>query len=329
MNRIRGHPARTPGVGVLISNLGTPDSCETSDVRKFLREFLWDPRVVNAPRIAWWFVLNLVILTTRPQKTAAAYRKIWGEDGSPLLSISLRQTDRISKALNGGGDRFVVELGMRYGNPSMKEAIGRLKASGASQIVIMPLYPQYSFTTTASVQDEALRILNRDEFVIVRDYHADPGYIGALANSVRKHWDRAGQADRLLVSFHGIPQAYSDAGDPYRRQCEVTANLLASALNLQPGQWAMSFQSRFGPSKWLSPYTDKTLKGYGEQGIRSVDVICPGFSVDCLETLEEISIENKRIFLESGGRKYRYIPCLNDSEEHIDMIAHCIRRQIP
>ncbi len=316
-------------MGVLISNLGTPDSCETSDVRKFLREFLWDPRVVNAPRITWWFVLNLVILTTRPQKTAAAYRKIWGKGGSPLLSISLRQTDRIRKVLNEGDHHFPVELGMRYGNPSMKEAIGRLKACGASRIVIMPLYPQYSFTTTASVRDEALRILNKDEFVIVDDYHADPDYIDALANSVRKHWERSGKADRLLVSFHGIPQAYSDAGDPYRQQCETTANLLASALNLQPGQWAMSFQSRFGPRKWLSPYTDATLKGYGEQGIRSVDVICPGFSVDCLETLEEISIENKRVFLESGGKKYHYIPCLNDSEEHIDMIAHCIRRKIP
>lgn len=326
MTRTPGHP--TPKPGVLISNLGTPDSCDTSDVRKFLKEFLWDPRVIQAPRIAWWFILHLVILTIRPRKAAAAYRKIWGKGGSPLLSISLRQTDRVKKALNAQGDRFAVELGMRYGKPSMKEAIGRLKAHGADRIVIVPLYPQYSFTTTASVEDEALRILDKEEFVIVRGYHADPGYIGALANSVRAHWNRAGKADRLLISFHGIPQAYSDAGDPYRRQCETTADLLASALNLGAGKWAMSFQSRFGPQKWLSPYTDETLKGYGEQGIRSVDVVCPGFSVDCLETLEEISIENKRVFLEAGGREYRYIPCLNDSEEHIGMITDCIRRQL-
>lgn len=310
-------------LGVLINNLGTPASYQVNDVRKFLKEFLWDPRVIKVPRPVWWFVLNIIILNTRPKKSAAAYKKIWTEQGSPLLSISKKQTELIRQAhIN-----MPVELGMRYGSPSIEEGLSKLKKAGATRFLIVPLYPQFSYTTTASVEDEVTRILYKwsgHNFKIIRHYFDNPDYIKALADSVTAYWDKNGKAEKLLMSFHGLPQEYVDDGDPYASECQQTANLLAQALNLKPEQWQLSFQSRLGPTKWLTPYTDHTLHNLGKQGLRSIQVICPGFSADCLETLEEIAMENRDVFYQAGGKEYSYIPCLNDSEAHIKMISNQI-----
>jgi ferrochelatase len=316
-------------LGVLINNLGTPDSYQVQDVRNFLKEFLWDPRVVKLPRFIWWFVLNLIILNTRPERSAKAYRKIWTADGSPLLSISSKLTDLIQYRLQESGAEILVELGMRYGKPSIESGIQKLKDAGATRFLVLPLYPQFSCTTTASVEDEVDRVFQNtrsQNFEIVKHYFSEPEYIGALRDSVKSFWDEHGKAEVLLMSFHGIPQAYSDDGDPYQEQCRQTAELLAKSLNLGVSEWRLSFQSRLGPKKWLEPYTDKSLIKMAGAGIRSVQVICPGFSVDCLETLEEIAIENREIFIESGGRNYHYIPCLNDSESHANMLVNQILR---
>jgi ferrochelatase len=323
----------SPGVtGVLIANLGTPDSPEIKDVRKYLKEFLWDPRVINAPRLLWWLVLNGIILNTRPKKSAAAYKKIWTDDGSPLLSISRKQAEAIREKLSRFDKNVLVELGMRYGNPSMESALARLSQGGAGKLLVVPMYPQFSHTTTTSVEDELIRARDSlgltQEFEMIRDYHDHHDYIGALAESVKLHRADNGSAQKLLMSFHGIPQDYADAGDPYPEQCSKTAQLLASALDLRPQEWNLGFQSRLGPKKWLTPYTDKVLKTWGRQGVTSVDVICPGFSADCLETLEEVAIEDRELFMASGGKRYAYIPCLNVTARHIDMISKLISERL-
>ena len=316
-------------LGVLINNLGTPDSYQVKDVRKFLKEFLWDPRVVKLPRIIWWFVLNLLVLNTRPKKSAKAYRKIWTADGSPLLSISSKLTDLIRNRLKEARADTLVELGMRYGKPSIESGLLKLRDAGASRFLVLPLYPQFSCTTTASVEDEVCRVFRSariQDFEIIKHYFSEPEYIAALKGSVKTFWDKHGKAELLLMSFHGIPQAYSDDGDPYQEQCRRTAELLAQSLNLGVSEWQLSFQSRLGPKKWLEPYTDKSLVKIAGEGIRTVQVICPGFSADCLETLEEIAIENRDKFIESGGKDYQYIPCLNDSENHAKMLVNQILR---
>ena len=314
-------------LGVLINNLGTPDSYQVQDVRNFLKQFLWDPRVVKIPRIIWWFVLNFIVLKTRPEKSAIAYRKIWTTEGSPLLVISNRQTALIRHKLNKVSTDILIELGMRYGKPSIESGLLKLRDAGATRFVILPLYPQFSFTTTASVEDEVRRVLRNVEildFEFVKHYYSEPEYIDALADSVKSFWGKHGRAEILLMSFHGIPKAYSDAGDPYQEQCMQTAERLAQSLNLGASEWQLSFQSRLGPKEWLEPYTDKCLINLAGSGIRSVQVICPGFSADCLETLEEIAIENREIFIGSGGKDYQYIPCLNDSENHVSMLVNQI-----
>ncbi len=310
-------------LGVLINNLGTPESYRVEDVRAFLKEFLWDPRVVKMSRPIWWLVLNVIILNTRPKRSAAAYRKIWTDDGSPLLSITRKLTGRLQDYLKKNSVDSLVEMGMRYGMPSIEQGLRKLQQAGAGRFLILPLYPQFSYTTTASVEDEVARILGDlpyQDFTVNKNYFDCPDYIAALANSVKKYWHKNGQAEILLMSFHGIPRAYSVDGDPYQGQCIQTANLLAQALKLGPHQWRLSFQSRLGPKKWLEPYTDRVLQKLANHGIRSVQVICPGFSVDCLETLEEIAMENRNIFMRAGGDKYHYIPCLNDSEDQVRMI---------
>lgn len=320
-------------LGVLLANLGTPNAPTRRDVRRYLAEFLWDPRVVEMSRPAWWLVLNLIILNTRPARSARAYAKVWSDQGSPLLAISRRQQGALEAELNADlGDRLVVKLGMRYGEPSLGQALDELSAAGARRILVLPLYPQYSATTVASIFDGIAQVMRHTRWLpelrFINHYHDHPAYIAALADSVRRFWTEHGRAERLLMSFHGIPKDYFDKGDPYFCECHKTGRLLAEALELTSDQWQLSFQSRLGPKQWLTPYTDHTLETMARNGVRSVQVICPGFSADCLETLEEIAMENRDLFLEAGGEQYHYIPALNDQPGHIEMLKQLVLCQL-
>lgn len=325
--------AEKPVTGVLLANLGTPDSPLPRDVRRYLKQFLWDRRVVELPRPLWWPVLNLIILNTRPRRSARAYAKIWTDEGSPLLVISRRQHAALQAALDARLDVPVrVALAMCYGNPSIAAGLAELREAGVRRVLVLPLYPQYSATSGAAIFDAVTQELQRwravPELRFINDYHDHPAYITALAESVREFQAEHGTPDKLLMSFHGIPQDYADKGDPYPCQCEVTAERLARELELEQVQWQFSFQSRLGPKDWLKPYTDQTLEMLGKQGVKSVQVLCPGFSADCLETLEEIAMENRDVFKESGGSDYRYIPCLNDRPAHIDFMAGLVERHL-
>lgn len=318
-------------VGVLLTNLGTPDSAGRSDVRRYLKEFLWDQRVVEIPRIAWWFVLNLIILNTRPKRSSAAYAKVWTDEGSPLLVISKKQAKALQAALESQlSGQVKVELAMRYGNPSIAAGLDKLRQAGARRILVLPLYPQYSASTTASTFDAVTNEIQRwrwiPELRFINHYHDNKGYISALASGIRRYWAEHGQPAKLVMSFHGIPKEYFTAGDPYFCECHKTARLLADELDLSDEQWQLTFQSRLGPKEWLTPYTDKTLESLAREGVKKVHVICPGFSADCLETLEEIAMENKEVFIQAGGEDYAYIPCLNDDSEHIDMLSELLLR---
>jgi ferrochelatase len=319
--------------GVLLTNLGTPDSCDTSGVRRYLREFLWDPRVVEVPRPVWWMVLNFFILTTRPSRSAKAYQKVWTEEGSPLLTISQRQAERLQSDLDQTyPDQFEVVMAMRYGNPSIADGLEKLRKAGVRKVLVFPLYPQYSATTTASTFDAVTSELQNwrwiPELRFINHYHDFNGYISSLEQSVRDYWQEHGKADKLIMSFHGIPKDYLLKGDPYFCECQKTARLLADKLELPEGQWQITFQSRLGAKEWLKPYTDKTLESLGKEGLKSVQVICPGFSADCLETLEEIAMENRDTFLEAGGESYQYIPCLNTKDQHIDMMHKLVEQHV-
>jgi ferrochelatase len=319
--------------GVLLVNLGTPDAPTPGAVRRYLKEFLWDPRVVDVPRRLWWLILNLIILNIRPRRSAAAYAKVWMEEGSPLLVISRKQHAALQAALaRRAGTPPAVVLAMRYGRPSIPSGLAALREAGVKRVLVLPLYPQFSHTTTTSVVDAVEAALRetgwQPDLRYVEQYYSHPAYILALAGSVRRLQSGIGMPDRLLMSFHGIPQDYVDAGDPYARQCEQTAKLLATALGLDPSRWLMTFQSRLGPKQWLQPYTDKTLKSLAQGGVKNVQVICPGFSADCLETLEEVAMENRDIFLEAGGEVYDYIPCLNDHPSHIDLLVKLIDQHL-
>jgi len=324
------HPdAGVAPLGVLLVNLGTPDSPSVADVRRYLREFLWDPRVVEVARPVWWLVLNLVILTTRPRRSAKAYAKVWTAAGSPLLVISRKQQAALQASLDiQDGLPVQVTLAMRYGRPGIAPGLQALREAGAKRVLVLPLYPQYSATTTAAIVDAVADELRHwrelPELRFINDYHRHPAYISALADSVRRYRELHGEPDKLLLSFHGIPQEYVDAGDPYAAQCYKTAELLVAALDLPKDRWQMSFQSRLGPKQWLQPYTDHTLEALAREGVRTVHVICPGFSVDCLETLEEVAMENRDIFLQAGGEHYGYIECLNDHASHIQLFTELI-----
>ena len=316
-------------LGVLLVNLGTPDSPGRADVRRYLKEFLWDPRVVEAPRLLWWLVLNGVILNTRPKRSAAAYAKIWTPEGSPLLAISRRQREALQQALTERLPGPVqVALAMRYGRPTIAAGLDELRRAGARRVLVLPMYPQYSATTTASIFDAIGTELRQwrwlPELRFINQFHDDTGYIAALANSVRRHWGEHGEPQKLVMSFHGIPREYFEQGDPYHCQCQKTARLLAEQLELAPERWLVTFQSRLGPKEWLRPYTDESLRSLAAEGVKAVDVICPGFSADCLETLEEVAMENREVFIHAGGEAYGYIPCLNDLPEHIDALAELI-----
>ncbi|TPQ27205.1 ferrochelatase [Methylomonas koyamae] len=313
--------------GVLLVNLGSPASPKTGDVRRFLREFLGDPRVVNLPRPLWWLILNLFVLPFRPRKSAHAYQSIWTEQGSPLIVFSEQLTEKLKARY--GGPSLAIDCAMRYGKPALRDKLRDLKKQGVTEIVVLPLYPQYSSTTTASIFD-----IVADEFVdwrhmpglrFISDFHQHPAYITAVAESVQQHWQENGQAQLLVMSFHGLPAKLTEWGDPYYYQCQTSARLIAEQLGLTETQWKLVFQSRFGRAEWLKPYCVEVLEELPKQGIHQIDMICPGFSVDCLETLEEIAIANRELFLEAGGESYRYIPCLNDSDAHVELMLELIR----
>jgi len=315
-----------PRVGVLLVNLGTPDAPTPQAVRRYLKQFLSDRRVVEIPRAIWWLILNGIILNTRPRKSAAKYGLIWRQDGSPLLVHTQKQAKLLQGYL---GQRVqppcAVEFGMRYGNPSVASAIDKLKAQHCDRILVLPLYPQYAASSSASALDavwEALQHMrNVPEIRTVRHYHDHPAYIAALAESVQQYWREHGRPDKLLMSFHGVPRYTLDKGDPYHCECHKTGRLLAEALALSADQYLVTFQSRFGAAEWIQPYTAPTLEQWGRQGIRRVDVICPGFAGDCLETLEEIAMEGKASFLNAGGHSFHYIPALNEREEWIHALV--------
>jgi ferrochelatase len=322
-----------PAVGVLLANLGTPDAPDSPALRRYLREFLLDPRVIEMNRFAWWLILHLFVLTTRPPKSAALYRKVWTPEGSPLLVISRRQAAALEEALRREvGNPLHVALAMRYGNPSVKAALRELAAKGCRRVLVLPFYPQYSAVTTGSTIDAvAAEIVTwrwMPEIRTINGYHDEPAYIRALAASIRDSWAANGQAEKLLFSFHGIPQRYFLAGDPYFCHCHKLARLTAQELALPADRWQVSFQSLFGREEWLKPYTDKTIEGLAKSGLRSLDIICPGFSADCLETLEEIDEQNREIFLHAGGERYHYIPALNDRPDHIQAITGLALRHL-
>jgi ferrochelatase len=323
-------PPREAGhAGVLLVNLGTPDTPTPRDIRRYLGEFLSDPRVIEIPPWIWQIILRLFILTRRPRALAPRYQDIWLQDGSPLLVWSKAQAQAVQHELTGQGLAVRVELGMRYGNPSIPDAIDRLRASGCERILTVPMYPQYAASTTATAVDKvarhAARMRNQPELRFVKRYHDDAGYIGALAQQLQTHWDREGRPERLLLSFHGLPRFSVEQGDPYYRDCMETVTLLKQRLGADGGLVHAAFQSRFGAAKWLEPYTEPTLREWARQGVKRVDVICPGFLADCLETLEEISVECRDAFLQEGGEQFRYLPCLNDDPAWSGAFARVIR----
>ena len=317
-----GQAART---AILLCNLGTPDAPTASALRRYLGEFLADHRVVEIPRAVWLPILHGIILRTRPAKSAAKYATVWTEDGSPLAVWTTKQATLLRGWLGEAGQNVLVRPAMRYGNPSIASQLDALKAEGATRVLILPLYPQYSGTTTASVFDAvyswAARTRNVPELRFVNHYHDDAGYIDALAATVQAHWKHHGPPDKLVMSFHGVPERTLHLGDPYHCESHKTARLLAERLGLQKSDWQLTFQSRFGKAKWLEPYTEPTLIEMGKAGVGRVDVICPGFTGDCLETLEEINQEAREAFLHAGGKEFHYIPCLNDSPDWITALS--------
>lgn len=313
---------------VLLINLGTPTAPTAPAVRAYLREFLSDPRVVEIPRAIWWLILNGIILNVRPRRSAEKYASIWTAEGSPLKVHVERQAKLLRGFLGQTGQRLVVDYAMRYGQPLIAATLSRLKADGCTRVLLLPLYPQYSASTTATALDAVgawLRsVRNQPELRVVRSFADHPGYVAALAASVREHWTnraRPASAYRLVMSFHGLPRYTLDKGDPYHCECHKTGRLLAEALGLAEEQYQVCFQSRFGRAEWLQPYTAATLKKLARDGVQRVNVICPGFPADCLETLEEIAIEGKSEFLQAGGGEYHYLACLNERDDWIRALA--------
>ena len=314
-----------PRTAVLLCNLGTPDEPTAPAVRRYLAQFLADPRVVEIPRLLWLPILHGIILRVRPAKSAAKYASIWTPQGSPLKVWTEKQALMLRGWLGENGHAVDVRYAMRYGNPSIASQLNALKADGVTRVLILPAYPQYSATTTASVFDDvyawAAKTRNIPELRFVNRYHDDAGYIEALTQRIRAYWQMHGRPDQLVMSFHGVPERTLHLGDPYHCECHKTARLLAKRLGLTPDQYKLTFQSRFGKAKWLEPYTEPTLKAMGAAGVKRVDVVCPGFTGDCLETLEEIAQEARDAFIASGGKEFNYIPCLNDSTEWITALS--------
>ena len=312
--------------GVILANLGSPTAPTTRAVRRFLKAFLGDPRVVNLPRPLWWLILNFFVLPFRPSRSAKAYSKVWHEKGSPLTYLTRQLAEKVADKLAAKG--VSVDYAMRYGEPSIANRLRDFKKAGVTDVIVLPLYPQYSSTTTASIYDDLVKELNQWRHLpgirFVSDYHQDEHYIAAVADSIEQAWREHGKNELLLMSFHGLPEKLTQLGDPYFHQCHQTAALIATKLGLNDKQWLIVFQSRFGKAQWLKPYCVDTLQELPGLGIKTIDVVCPGFAVDCLETLEEIAMENKSIFIESGGIDYRYIPALNDTDAHVDAIINLL-----
>ncbi len=316
---------RNKKTGVLLVNLGSPDAPGKRKVRRYLREFLSDPRVVNLPRSLWWFILNFLVLPFRPGKAAKAYRKIWTEEGSPLTVLTRKLAEKLNR--DAGSEFLLFKDAMRYGRPALAEAMGSLKQQ-VDEIIVLPLYPQFSSTTTASVfdvvDDELRKGWHLPSVRFISDYHDHEAYIRAVSDSIQDYWSKNGKNELLLMSFHGLPARLTSLGDPYYHQCLTTAKLIAESLSLKEHEWKLVFQSRFGKAEWLKPYCVEVLQQLPEQGHTKIDIVCPGFAVDCLETLEEIAMANKEIFLQSGGHSYRYIPALNDSDLQSQMILQLL-----
>ncbi len=315
---------RQPRIGILFTNLGTPDEPTTSAVRRYLAEFLSDRRVVEIPPLLWKLILHGIILRTRPAKSAKKYATVWTPEGSPLLVWTNRQAQYLRgylgeqlKAMGLPSDLVKIEVGMRYGNPSIASAWEKLKSQNCDRLLVLPMYPQYAGSTTATACDVVFDLMKRERFQpavrTIQSWHDDPNYIDALAKHVSAYWQKHGRPDKFMMSFHGVPKFTLMKGDPYHCMCQKTSRLLAEALGLKADQWVHTFQSRFGRAEWLKPYTDDMLKSLPTQGVKKLDVICPGFPADCLETLEEMAEEGKETFLHAGGSEYRYIPALNDN----------------
>ena len=324
-----GQPERT---AVLLVNLGTPDAPTAPALRRYLAEFLSDPRVVEIPRAVWWLILNGVILRTRPAKSAAKYASVWMPEGSPLAVWTQRQTEAVAQELALRGHHVLVRHAMRYGNPGLPAVLDALRAEGATRVLVIPLYPQYAAATTASIGDKVLQwacqARRMPELRFVAQYHDDAAYIDALALRLQEHWAAHGRGDKLVLSFHGVPERSLHLGDPYHCQCHKTARLLAQRLGLTADAVQVTFQSRFGKAKWLQPYTEPTLQALAQSGVKRVDVMCPGFVADCLETLEEIAQEAREAFLHAGGEHFSYVPCLNDSPAWIAALTALTERHL-
>ncbi|MEW7848082.1 ferrochelatase [Massilia aurea] len=333
----RPEPSHTHGAvphsAIVLVNLGTPDEPTRSKVRNYLKQFLSDPRVVEIPRLVWWCILNLIILPFRSGQSAAKYRTIWTREGSPLRVNTALQATRLGAMLTERGHEDVtVTMAMRYGSPSLPDVLDRLKAEGADRIVVLPAYPQYSGTTTASIWDAVFQhyaqVRNIPELRLVKHYHDHEGYINALRDNVLAHWDNHGRGQKLVMSFHGVPKRTLQLGDPYHCECYKTARLLANALDLTQDEYLVTFQSRFGKAEWLQPYTAPTVQQLARDGLERVDMICPGFTSDCLETLEEISMEVRHDFETAGGKQFHYIPCLNASPAWIRGLAEIAEQHL-
>ncbi|GFD69243.1 ferrochelatase [Alteromonas sp. KUL106] len=320
-------------IGVLVTNLGTPQAPTKQALRPYLKEFLSDPRVVEVPKAIWWFILNGIILNFRPKRSAEAYSTVWTEEGSPLMSITKAQASAIAERCKAQyGDDVIVDFAMRYGKPAIGDTIDAMLAKGVRKLVVLPLYPQYSASTTGSTFDAIAKDFSSrrwlPEFRFVNHYHDRENFITALANKVKAHWETHGRADKLILSYHGIPKRYLMNGDPYHCECHKTSRLLAEKLGLSHDEYMTTFQSRFGREEWLKPYTDETLKSLPGQGVKSIQVMCPGFSADCLETIEEIGEENREYFMEAGGERYEYIAALNSDKEHIDVLFDIVQENL-
>lgn len=334
MNTESAYQHGSPGnTGVLLINLGTPDAPTPAALRPYLKEFLSNRRVIEVPRLIWWPILYGFILPFRPKQSAEKYALIWTAEGSPLKVHTERQTALLAEMLrNTVNNKLVVEYAMNIGNPSVASVLNKMKSAGCDRILVIPLFPQYAASSTAAAMDAVFAALNHTRNMpairTVKQYHDHPGYIAALAQNIREYWEQHGQPDKLIISFHGVPRKNLDKGDPYFCFCQKTGRLLAEALNLEQSQYQVCFQSRFGRAQWLQPYTAETLENLGKNQTRRVDIVCPGFVSDCLETLEEIAIEGKKIFIEAGGKEYHYIPCLNERADWIAALADIVQSNL-
>ena len=326
-------PNKPPRIAILLVNLGTPDEPTAPAVRRYLKQFLSDPRVIEIPQFLWAIILNLFVLPSRPKRVAAAYASVW-EGDSPIRRILAQQVEKLQSRLDGSLAPFEVSVhsAMTYGNPGLPDVMDSLRSEGVDHFVILPLFPQYSATSGGAVYDAvtkwSLKQRNLPNLTIVKDYFAHPLYIKALADSIRRFQAVHGKPEKLMFSFHGIPQPYADKGDPYPKRCKCTAAQVAQELGLAEDEWIISFQSRFGKQEWVKPYTDVTLEEWGKAGVRSVQVVSPAFSADCLETLEELAIENATLFREAGGGSYAYIPALNNRADHLQLLNSLLQANL-